>query len=52
MKQNMRFQVGIYPEKFQLDPRQNGQTSAKSNFNMPDIWHIKVSGGDMPLKIS
>ena len=37
-KQNVRFQVGICSENFQLDQIQNGRLSAVINFNMPDIW--------------
>ena len=36
MKQNVRFQVEICPEQFQLHQIQNGQTSVIINFNMPD----------------
>ena len=37
IKQNVRFQVGICSEKFQLDQIKNGRLSAIINFNMPDI---------------
>ena len=37
MKQNVRFQVGICTEKFQLYQIQNDRLSAIINFNMPDI---------------
>ena len=36
-KQNVRFQVGICSENFQLDQIKNGRLSAIINFNMPDI---------------
>ena len=35
-KQNVRFQVGICSENFQLDQIQNGRLSAIINFDMPD----------------
>ena len=38
MKQNVRFQVGICPEKFQLDQIQNSRPLDILYFNMPDIW--------------
>ena len=38
IKQNVRFQVGIYPEKCQLDQIQNGPLSAIITFNMLDTW--------------
>ena len=38
MKQNVRFQVGIFPDKFQLDQIQNSPQLAIINFDMPDIW--------------
>ena len=37
MKQNVRFQVGIFTEKSQLNQLQNGRQSAIINFNMPHI---------------
>ena len=36
--QNVRFQVGICSENFELEQIQNGRLSAIINFNMPDIW--------------
>ena len=36
-KQNVRFQVGLCSENFQLDQIKNGRLSAVINFNMPDI---------------
>ena len=41
IKQNVRFQVGICPEEFQLDQIQNVRLSAIINFNIPDIWQTE-----------
>ena len=38
IKQNVRFQVGICSEKFQLDQIKNSWLSAIINYNMPDNW--------------
>ena len=38
IKQNVRFQVGIHPEKCQLGQIQNGPLSAIFTFNMLDTW--------------
>ena len=38
INQNVLFQVGICPEKFQLDQIQNGRLSGILSFNMCDIW--------------
>ena len=35
---NLRFQVGICPEKFRFNQIQNDRLSALINVNMPDIW--------------
>ena len=37
-EQCARGQVGIWPEKCQLNQIQNGRPSAIITFNMPDIW--------------
>ena len=43
MKQNVRFQVGICPEKGQTDQIQNGRLSANIDFNMHNIWKILLT---------
>ena len=42
LKQNVRFQGGLWFEKIKLDQFQNGRLSAIINFNMPDIWQIEL----------
>ena len=37
MIKNVWFQLGLCPEKFQVDPIQAGQQSANFTFNMSDI---------------
>ena len=50
IKQNVWFQVGICPEKFQLDKIQNGQLAAIITFNMPDIWQTMPDSWTITIK--
>ena len=50
MKQNVCFQVGISPEKFQLNKIQNGQPSAIINLDMPDIWQAMPDSKTIIIK--
>ena len=38
IKKNVQYQVGICPEKCQLDQIHNGQLDAVIDFNMGNIW--------------
>ena len=38
IKQNVRFQGGIYPKKSQLDQIQNDRLVAAIDFNLLTIW--------------
>ena len=44
IKYNVRFQVGLRSEKFQLDQIQNARLSAIINFNMPDTVQTVPDG--------